>query len=67
MYENTGKPSLAKFRARLTVIKKASQSGKVLAERWNPKGRHFYVQRKMIQHFEEANKTASKLLEIIDR
>ena len=62
MYQSTGKPSVAKFRCRLEVIRKACQSGKTLAEHWNPKGRYFKIQRDMIQFFDVNEKLAEDFL-----
>ncbi len=67
MYESTGKPSVSKFRCRLAVINKAATSGKILADHWNPKGRHFDVQRKMIRYFEDTAKISGMLLEYLER
>lgn len=61
MYENTGKPSLAKFRCRLQVMAKASHSGALLAARWNPKGRNFELQRDLMKFF-AANEQATEIL-----
>ncbi len=51
MYHSTGKPSVAKFRARLEVIRKASVSGVELAEHWNPKGRNYDTRIQMMKFF----------------
>ena len=37
MYEAGGRPSPAKFRSRLVRIQEAAYTGRILAERWNPK------------------------------
>ncbi len=62
MYRSTGKPSVAKFRARLARIVECAKSGEDLAMYWNPKGRNFKVQRDMIQFFAETEARASELL-----
>ncbi len=67
MYENTGKPSLAKFRCRLQVMGKASHSGLLLAERWNPKGRNFELQRDLMKFFAANEQATEVLLEALRR
>lgn len=62
MYENSRNPSIAKFRTRLEVIRKASRSGLIMAENWNPKGRYFHIQREMIEWFAANEKTAEGFL-----
>lgn len=66
MYQSTGKPSVAKFRARLEVIRKASASGHALAMRWNPKGRYFQMQRELIALFKANEEVAEDWLAYID-
>ena len=62
MYQSTGKPSVAKFRARLNRINECAATGLELAERWNPKGRNFKIQRDMIKFF----KMTAELAEAFD-
>ena len=62
MYQSTGKPSLSKFRCRLQVMQDASRSGKELAEKWNPKGRYFKIQRDLIRYFDESEKITADFL-----
>lgn len=66
MYESTGKPSVAKFRSRLVVIRKASQSGLELAERWNPKGRYYHTRQQMIKFYAANITICDSMLEFID-
>ncbi len=66
MYQNKGKPSVAKFRARLEVIRKASASGYDLAMRWNPKGRYYQFRREAAQLFKANEKKAEELLAFIE-
>ena len=66
MYHTTGKPSVAKFRARLEVIRKASVSGLEFAEHWNPKGRYFDTQRQLIKFFGSNVQICDGLLRYID-
>ena len=67
MYKSTGKPSIAKFKARLHRIREASSSGALLARAWNPKGRYFKIQRDMIAFFDEAEKRADEYLAFLQR
>lgn len=67
MYESTGKPSVAKFRARLAVIRKASASGLELAERWNPKGRYYDLRIQMIKFFGSNIRICDTALDFIER
>ena len=67
MYQKTGKPSVSKFRCRLKAIHDASASGLLLAEHWNPKGRHFQIQREMIQFFKVNEKASAQFLEFLNR
>lgn len=67
MYQSTGKPSVAKFRARLEVIRKASASGLELAEHWNPKGRYCQMRVQMIKFFGSNIAICDKALEFIER
>ena len=62
MYEKTRNPSIAKFRTRLEVIRKASHSGLIMAENWNPKGKYFHIQREMIDWFEASEKMCEGFL-----
>ncbi len=67
MYQKTGKPSVAKFRARLARIQEASQSGLELAQHWNPKGRNFKIQRDMIEFFKYGEESSRLILEYLNR
>ena len=67
MYQRTGKASVAKFRCRLKAINDASASGLLLAEHWNPKGRHFEIQREMIKFFKANEKLSADFLEFLNR
>ena len=66
MYQSTGKPSVAKFRARLEVIRKASVSGRELAVRWNPKGRYAQFHRDVLKIFKANEQWANELIAFID-
>jgi len=67
IYDSIGNPSVAKFRCRLEVIKKASRSGRALADHWNPKGRYFKMQREMIAFFNDSEKQCDSFLDFIER
>ncbi len=66
MYQSTGKPSVAKFRARLQVMNDAARSGRQLAEKWNPKGRYFKIQRDMIEFFSQTERETNTYLAFIN-
>lgn len=66
MYHSTGKPSVAKFRARLEVIRKASASGHELAKRWNPTGRYYQMRRELISLFIANEEVARDWVSYID-
>lgn len=66
MYQSKGKPSVAKFRARLEVIRKASASGYMLAERWNPKGRYYQMRRELMTLFRANEEVARDWIAYID-
>ena len=66
MYQSTGKPSVAKFRARLVTIRKCSVSGLELAERWNPKGRYYQSRVQMMKFFASNIKICDGLIQHID-
>jgi hypothetical protein len=66
MYQKTGKPSIAKFKSRLITIIKACHTGRVLAEKWNPKGRNFKIQRDMLKFFAETETEAYSYLTTLE-
>ncbi len=61
MYQNTGKPSIAKFRSRLERIQECAETGHELADRWNPKGCNVGTQSDLMIFFREVEKRASAL------
>ena len=67
MYKQTGKPSVAKFKARLVRIHECCESGEELALRWNPKGRNFHIQREMIQFFKVNKKLSADFLAYLNK
>lgn len=48
MYRSTGKPSISKFKVRVARIIECADSAHALADRWNPKGRNFQLQRELL-------------------
>ncbi len=66
MYHSTGKPSVAKFRARCRAIEQAAGTGLELAKRWNPKGRNFRLQRDLIQWFKLTEELARDFAEYME-
>ncbi len=67
MYIKTGKPSVAKFKARLVRIHECCESGEELALRWNPKGRNFQVQRDMIKFFRVTKNLSADFLSYLNK
>ena len=67
MYKSTGNPSVAKFKARLVRIQECSESGRVLAQRWNPKGRNFEIQRQMIKFFSSNEEICKRMLDHLNK
>ncbi len=67
MYEAGGRPSPAKFRSRLTRILEAAHTGRVLAERWNPKGRNYQAMRELIEFYTHAEAESERLLALLNR
>ena len=67
MYQKTGKPSVAKFKARLVRIHECCESGEELALRWNPKGRNFQIQRDMIEFFRMNKEMSAGFLDFLNK
>ncbi len=67
MYEAGGRPSPAKFRARLSRIHEAAYTGRILAEHWNPKGRNFQAMRELIKFYSHAEAESERLLALLNR
>ncbi len=67
MYKKTGKPSVAKFKARLVRIHECCESGQELAERWNPKGRNFKIQRDLIEYFKVNKEMTADFLDYLNK
>ena len=67
IYAEVGKPSPAKFRRRLEVIRDASHSGAEMARRWNPKGRNYEARRKLVEFFKDSDEIATMFLEHFER
>lgn len=67
IYAQVGKPSPAKFRRRLEVIRDASHSGELMAMRWNPKGRDFEARREMVQFFQQCHDFTTAMLQHFER
>lgn len=67
MYQATGKPSVAKFKARLVRIHECCESGQLLAERWNPKGRNFKIQRDLIEYFKVNKEMTQDFLDYLNK
>ena len=67
MYHSTGKPTPAKFRARLARMSECADTGLELAERWNPKGRNYELRRALIRFFRDSGEIIDVLLEELNR
>ena len=67
MYTAGGRPTPAKFRARLYRIHEAAETGRILAEHWNPKGRNYQVMRELIRFYAAAEAESDRLLVLLER
>lgn len=67
MYRKDGKPSIAKFRTRLTRIIECAETGQNLALRWNPKGRYFQPRRDLVKFFRETEARANELQALLEQ
>lgn len=67
MYQSTGKPSIPKFKARVTRIAECASSGRALANRWNPKGCNFVLQRELCSRLRIIEEHAAELQQLLDR
>jgi len=63
MYQSSGKPSIAKFRSRMTRINEAAETGLDLCRRWNPKGRNAVIHRQLNQYFKDTLEISEMFLQ----
>lgn len=61
------KPTKANIKVRIKRIHEASDSGREMVRRWNPKGRYFQVQRDMIAFLDMCEEGSGAILEFLER